>query len=131
MKQSIIIDIAAKETTCNKPLREKWRPHFKPKESLCLETCTRRGNRLTMMLGYGKDLKGNGFNTYHRSFKKMKAQTTMWKANPRYEPKYWNTPRKYHRKRSKENCGTKGPKPRTTKRINEESSIVIGLAVRL
>ena len=123
MIQSIIIDIASKEITCNKPLREKWKPHFKPRESLHLEACTKRGNRLTMTLGYGKDLKGNGFNTYHRSFKRIKTQATAWKENPKYEPKYWNTPRKYYRKRSKENYGKKEPRPRTVRIINEQRSI--------
>ena len=76
-----------------------------------------------MTIGYGKDLKGNGINTYHRSFKKVKTQTTVWKGNPKYKTKYWHTPRRYFRKRLKENYGTKEPRPKTVKRITRQKSI--------
>ena len=69
MKQSIIIDIAAKEITNYKPQSKGYRSYL-PKKNLHLETCAKRGNQLTMTIGYGKDLKGKGINTYHRSFNK-------------------------------------------------------------
>ena len=70
-----------------------------------------------------KDLKGNGINTCYRSFKKVKMQTTMQKGNPKYKTKYWHTPRRYFRKRLKENYGTKEPRPKTVKRITRQKSI--------
>ena len=70
-----------------------------------------------MTLGYGKDLKGNGINTYHRSFNKVKTQTTMQKGNPKYRTQYWHTPRRYFRKRLKENYGKKEPKPKTVRKM--------------
>ena len=85
MRQSITIDIAAKEVTCYKPQREKYR-FYKPRKNLHLETCAKRGNQLTMMIGYGKDLKGKGINTYHRSFSKI--QTTARKKGPKYKTQF-------------------------------------------
>ena len=113
MKQSITIDIAAKEITDYKPWKEGYRSYL-PKENLHLETCTKRGNQLTMTIGYGKDLKGKGINTYHRSFNK--TQTTVQKENPKYETWFWCTPRRYFRKRIKVNYGRKEPKPRTVRK---------------
>ena len=46
MRQLIIIDIAAKEITCNKPLRERQKPCTRPKENLHLETCAKRGKEI-------------------------------------------------------------------------------------
>ena len=112
MKQSIIIDIAAKEVTDYKPWKEGYRSYL-PKRNLHLETCARRGNQLTMMIGYGKDLKGKGINTYHRSFNK--PQTTMWKEGPKYKTQFWHTPRRYIRKRTRVNYERKEPKPRTVR----------------
>ena len=113
MKQSITIDIAAKEITNYRPHR-KGHGFYQPRKNLHLETCTKRGNQLTMMIGYGKDLKGKGINTYHRSFNK--TQTTTWKENPKYMMKLWYTPRRYFRKRTKVNYEKKEPKPRTVRK---------------
>ena len=113
MKQSITIDIAAKEITNYKPQRREHR-FYQPRKNLHLETCTKRGNQPTMTIGYGKNLKGKGINTYHRSFNK--TQITVWKENPKYKTQFWHTPRRYFRKRTKVNYDRKEPRPRTVRK---------------
>ena len=79
------------------------------------------------MIGYGKDLKGKGINTYHRSFNK--TQTTVQKENPKYKTQFWHTPRRYFRKRRKVNYKRKEPRPRTVRERYTQKSIA-GLTVR-
>ena len=54
---------------------------------------------------------------------KVKTQTTAWKGNPKYKTQYWHTPRRYFRKRLKENYEGKEPKPRTVRKIIRRKSI--------